>query len=93
MKRTGVELKARTEVDVRGKLKPGFKQSVRILGSWKNTAEKLASRFCMAHALTVPKEGKTAVHMANFSEQPMLVRPGQTVVQFYLFDHTDLMLQ
>ena len=58
-------------------------------GSRKNTAEKLASRFCIARTLTVPKEGKTPVRMANFSEQTMLLRPGQTVAQFYPLDHID----
>ena len=53
------------------------------------TAEKLPSRFCIACTLTVPKEGKPPIRMANFSEQTMLLRPGQTVAQFYPLDHID----
>lgn len=48
---------------------------------------KLAGRFCIARSLTVPKKGKTPVRMANFSEQTMLLRPGQTVAQFDPLDH------
>ena len=88
-----VELKAGTEVVLCGKLEPGFERNDgtpgMLEGSRKNTAEKLASRFCIARTLTVPKEGKTPVRMANFSEQTMLLRPGQTVAQFDPLDHID----
>ena len=88
-----VELKAGTEVILCGRLEPGFERNDGtpgiLEGSRKDTAEKLASRFCIARTLTVPKEGNTPVRMANFSEKTMLLRPGQTVAQFYSLDHID----
>ena len=88
-----VELKAGTEVVLCGKLEPSFERNDgtpgMLEGSRKNTVEKLASRFCIARTLTVPKEGKTPVRMASFSEQTMLLRPGQTVAQFYPLDRID----
>ena len=88
-----VELKVGTEVVLCGKLEPGFERNDGtpgiLEGSRKNTAEKLASRFCIARTLTIPKEGKTPLRVANFSEQTMLLRSGQTVAQFYPLDHID----
>ena len=88
-----VELKAGTEVVLCGKLEPGFERNNGtpgiLEGHRKNTAEKLTSRFCIARSLTVPKEGKTPIRMANFSDQTMLLRPGQTVAQFYPLDRVD----
>ena len=55
----------------------------------KLEAEKLPSRFCIACTLTIPKEGKPPIRMANFSEKTMLLRPGQTLAQFYPLDHID----
>lgn len=63
----GVELKVGTEVFFSGKLEPGFERNDGtpgiLEGPRRNAAEKLTSRFCVAH----------------FSEQVMLLRPGQTV--------------
>ena len=88
-----IELKPGTEVIVCGKLEPGFERNYGtpgiLEGLRKNTAEKLGSTFCVARSLTVPKEGNTSVGMANFSEQIMLLKPGQTVAQFYPLDRVD----
>ena len=82
-----VELEAGTELVLCGKLEHRFARNNR-----KTTAEKLPSRFCIECTLTVPKEGKTPIRMANFSEETMLLRPGQTVAQFYPLDHIDALI-
>ena len=88
-----VELKPGTEVIVCGKFEPGLERNygtpVILEGLRKNTAEKLDSTFCVARLMTVPKEGNTSVRMANFLEQIMLLKPGQTVAQFYPLDRVD----
>ena len=88
-----VELKPGTQVTVCGNLEPGFARNYGtpgiLEGLRKNTAEKLGSKFCVARSLTVPMEGNTSVRMANFSGQIMLLKPGQTVAQFYPLDRVD----
>ena len=72
-----VELNAGRKVEVVcGQLQPRFVLDNRtpgiLEGPWKNIAERLARRFCIARSLTVLKEGKTPVCMANFLEQTIL---------------------
>ena len=48
--------------------------------------EKFVDRLCVACTLTIPREGKTAVRLANFSEKAITLKPGKTVGQFHPLD-------
>jgi len=85
-----VELQPGKEVVLCGKLEPGFERNNGtpgiLEGLRKDTVEKFVDRFCVARTLTIPKEGKTAVRLANFSEKAIALKPGKTEGQFHPLD-------
>jgi len=82
-----VELQQGTEVVLRGKLEPAFERNNGTPGILKglrnDTVEKLVDRFCVARTLMSQKR---AVHLTNFAEKAITLKPGKSFIHVYIFD-------